>query len=197
MTPTPLRLLLCAALGAFPAASLGQQLPEEVEPLPFGETITVDGTVSSVGAKSECWLFRPAGRTFIGADEFPIFSVIDLPEEFRQPVLRVTITGVFLLHSDRGCFSTREIVIQSVEMADGPQLRRDVYVRLSEAQSCLEGNDNNCAVAILDEIESTYELNAYEKWQLWNFKAFMYIGGDETSLGFHALEEILMLGDIT
>ena len=74
-----------------------------------------------------------------------------------------------------------------------PTIRTNIYDRLNEAQVCMDEGDNQCALEVLDRLESLRDLNNYEIAQLWNFRAFIYFDLDDLAGAIRAYETILGL----
>ena len=74
-----------------------------------------------------------------------------------------------------------------------PTIRTNIYDRLTEAQTCMDEDDLECAVEVLDRLEGMRDLNNYEIAQLWNFRAFFFIGLDDFEGAVSAYETILDL----
>ena len=74
-----------------------------------------------------------------------------------------------------------------------PTIRTNIYDRLNEAQVCMDEGDMDCALQVLDRLESLRDLNNYEIAQMWNFRAFVYFDLDDIDGAVRAYEEILAL----
>ena len=72
-----------------------------------------------------------------------------------------------------------------------PTIRTSTYERLQEAQVCMDEDDLECAAEVLDRMERVRDLNNYEVAQLWNFRAFVSINGDNFEGAVEAYENIL------
>lgn len=74
-----------------------------------------------------------------------------------------------------------------------PTIRTQIYDRLAEAEVCMDMEDWECAEETLARVEQIRDLNNYETAQLWNFRAFMYLGRDQFEPALEAYETILSL----
>lgn len=78
---------------------------------------------------------------------------------------------------------------------DRPIIRERVYVKLAEADSCIEVLDFGCARERLDELIAMH-LNNYETAQYWNLLAYIqYAEGDATGAAM-SYENLLMLSGL-
>ena len=150
--------------------------------------------MSSPIRKGGCWVFRT------GTSSFAVYS---LPSDFEQEivrreveVLRVVVTGRAQAGERRAPCSLPRLVIDEIQLAEGPQLRGATYTRLKDAQACLLENDYECAKAVLDEIQANYDLNSYEELQVLSFWAYLHFSKNENLLAIRAYEQVLALGRI-
>lgn len=77
-----------------------------------------------------------------------------------------------------------------------PAMRERVYNRLSEAQTCWEAGDLECAQQLLGEVRAMSGLNSYEVAQMWNFYAYLYMGQDNYREAIRAYEMVIEQPDI-
>jgi hypothetical protein len=74
-----------------------------------------------------------------------------------------------------------------------PTIRVQVFDQFAAAQTCIEQDDIDCAMSIIDELSAVPDLNAYETAQLYRFYAVMFEAQDELGLAIEAYEAILAL----
>ena len=74
-----------------------------------------------------------------------------------------------------------------------PAIRTQVYDRLTEAQTCLDEEDTDCALDIVEGISKMRDLNAYEQANVWNFRAYLNFEIDNVDGAIDAYEHILAL----
>jgi tetratricopeptide (TPR) repeat protein len=74
-----------------------------------------------------------------------------------------------------------------------PTISTAIFERLSEAQTCMDEGDYECAEQTLDRMENLRNLNNYEIAQLWNFRGFLYLEQDNFDGAVQAYETILSL----
>lgn len=74
-----------------------------------------------------------------------------------------------------------------------PALRLNIADKLTEASTCMDEGDNECATELLDELERLRDLNTYERAQIWNVRAYLYFDLDNTEGALDAYEKILAL----
>jgi tetratricopeptide (TPR) repeat protein len=77
-----------------------------------------------------------------------------------------------------------------------PAMRERVYTILSEAQTCAEMDDYECAMSSLAEVREMDDLNSYELAQMWNFYAFIYYGQDRLDDALQAYLNVLEQPDL-
>jgi len=74
-----------------------------------------------------------------------------------------------------------------------PTMRLSISDDFSEAQTCLDEENIECAQEILDDISRIRDLNNYERGQLYNFQAFMSFELDDVDAAITAYENIMAL----
>ena len=74
-----------------------------------------------------------------------------------------------------------------------PALRLQVADKLTEATTCMDDGDTECALKIIADLEKIRDLNNHEKAQIWNVSAFLYFDLDNTAAALDAYEKIVAL----
>jgi tetratricopeptide (TPR) repeat protein len=74
-----------------------------------------------------------------------------------------------------------------------PTMRLSISDDFTEANTCLEEGDIECAQEILDDVSRIRDLNNYERGQLYNFQAFMAYELDDVDAAISAYESIMEL----
>lgn len=79
----------------------------------------------------------------------------------------------------------------------GLVMRESVYELLSKAQSCIgEDQDVECAREAVEQASRIADLNAYEKAQLWYFRAFVDFNAGNVPAAILNYENVLRLTDV-
>jgi tetratricopeptide (TPR) repeat protein len=74
-----------------------------------------------------------------------------------------------------------------------PTIRYEVGEKFNKAAMCMDEEDYMCVTDNLDDVAKVRDLNSYEQGQLWNMRAYMYYGQDDTAKAIDAYEHIRAL----
>jgi tetratricopeptide (TPR) repeat protein len=74
-----------------------------------------------------------------------------------------------------------------------PAVRADVFARMTEAQTCLDEGDTDCAFELLRELEEDRDLNSYEQANLLGLYAVIYFDLEDFESAARSYEAILEL----
>ena len=76
-------------------------------------------------------------------------------------------------------------------------MRETVYQKLTEAQTCAEMDDYDCARELLEDVKNMRNLSGYETAQMWSFYAYIYFQEENYPEAISAYENVLKQENVT